>query len=103
MTETLAYGYSSESTNRELSNEYQGLDGFQKSLHSCALDGSSLSIGRVNLKNSPVNPSLQGMCSIILIIELECFVYIYAHVASLFVLRCKCRVRHRYLPVCPGK
>ena len=26
-----------------------GLDGFQKSLHPCALDESSLSIGRVNL------------------------------------------------------
>ena len=33
---------------RELSNEYQqGLDGFQKSLLLCALDESSLSIGRV--------------------------------------------------------
>ena len=39
MTETLANGYSSESTQRELSSEYQqlatrqGLDGFQKYLH----------------------------------------------------------------------
>ena len=49
MTETLAYGYSSESTQLELSNDYpQGLDGFQKSLHPCALDESSLSIGRFN-------------------------------------------------------
>ena len=50
MTETLAYGYSSERTQRELSNEYQtwqGYDGFQKSLRPCASDGSSLSIGRV--------------------------------------------------------
>ena len=51
MTETLAYGYSYESTQRELSNEYQQdrvSNGFQKSLHSCALDERSLSIGRVN-------------------------------------------------------
>ena len=49
MTETLANGYSSESTRRELSNEYwsQGLDGFQKSLSPCALDKSNLSIGRL--------------------------------------------------------
>ena len=35
MTETLAYGYSSESTQQVLSNEYQHdrvLDGFQKTL-----------------------------------------------------------------------
>ena len=51
MTETLTYGYSYESTQRELSNEYHHdrvLDVFQKSLHPCALDESSLSIGRVN-------------------------------------------------------
>ena len=30
---------------------WQGLDVFQKSLHSCALDESSLSIGRVNERN----------------------------------------------------
>ena len=51
MTETLAHGYLPESTLRELSNEYQhnrvSKDGFQKSLHPCALDESSLSIGRV--------------------------------------------------------
>ena len=51
MTETLAYGNSSASTQRELSNEYtctrQRLDYFQKSLHPCALDESSLGIGRV--------------------------------------------------------
>ena len=52
MTETLAYGYSSESSRRELSNEYQhkqGLGGFQTFLHHFASDESSLSIGRVNL------------------------------------------------------
>ena len=50
MTVTLAHGYSSESTERELSNQYhawQGLDGFPKSLCPCALEESSLSIGRV--------------------------------------------------------
>ena len=51
MTNTLANGYSFESTQREreLSKEYQhdGLDVFQKSLHSCAMDESNLSIGRV--------------------------------------------------------
>ena len=49
-TETLAHGYSSKISQRELSNEIptkQGLDGFQKSLHSCALDVSSFSIRRV--------------------------------------------------------
>ena len=49
-TETQAHWYSSRSTQRELSNKYQyemGLDGFQKSLHHCALDESSLSIVRV--------------------------------------------------------
>ena len=46
--ETLAYGYSSESTQWQLSNEYQqGMDGFQKhSPRPCPLDESSLSIGR---------------------------------------------------------
>ena len=54
MTETLAHGYSSKSTQRELSNEYQHdmvEKLFKKSLHPCALDESSLtkgSIGRVN-------------------------------------------------------
>ena len=50
MTETLAHGYSSESTQPELSNEYQHdrvKMVFQKSLHPCALGKSSLSIGRV--------------------------------------------------------
>ena len=41
-TETLAHRYSSESIQRELSNEYQGLNDFQKTLRSCALDESSL-------------------------------------------------------------
>ena len=50
MTETLANGYSSKSTQRELSDEYQQ-DAvkvfFQKSFHPCAFDESSLGIGRV--------------------------------------------------------
>ena len=56
MTETLAYGYSSESTQRELSCEYlharPGLDGYQKNLNPFALDVSSLSIGRVKIHGS---------------------------------------------------
>ena len=50
MIETLALGYSSESTQRELFNEYrheQGLDGFQTCLLSCALDESGLRMGRI--------------------------------------------------------
>ena len=46
-TKTLAYSYSYERTQCELSNEYQHdkvLDVFQKYLHPCALDKSSLSI-----------------------------------------------------------
>ena len=46
MTETLACGYSSESTQQELSNEYQ--HDTITSLRPYALDQSSLSIGRVN-------------------------------------------------------
>ena len=52
MTETLANGYSSESTQQEHSNEYQHDRVemvFKKSLRSCALDESRLSIGRVNM------------------------------------------------------
>ena len=55
MTETLAYGYPSESARRELSNEYQDDRVqilFQKSLPPCALDESSLSIGRVKVMAS---------------------------------------------------
>ena len=37
MTETLPYGFSSESTQRELSNEYQGVDGYQNYLGPCTL------------------------------------------------------------------
>ena len=51
MTETLAQGYTSESTQRELSNEYQHdrvKMVFKNLLCFCALDESSLSIGRVN-------------------------------------------------------
>ena len=58
---TLANGHSSESTQRELSNEYQHdrvLDGFQKSLRPCSLDKSSLSIGRVKLRDD--NPDYIG-------------------------------------------
>ena len=52
MTETLAYGCSSESTQLELSNEYQqALDNFQESLSPCALDESCLSIRRVKGSN----------------------------------------------------
>ena len=50
MIETLANGYSSESAQRELSDEYQ-YDRvqvvFKKYLLPCALDESCLSIGRV--------------------------------------------------------
>ena len=53
MIKTLAYGYSSESTQRVLSNEYQhdrvSKDGFQKSLRACDLDVSRLSNGRVKM------------------------------------------------------
>ena len=54
MTANQAYGYSSESTQRELSNKYQhdvqGLDGFQKI---CILVlESSLSIGRVKTQHN---------------------------------------------------
>ena len=61
MTETLANGYSSESTQRELSNEYQHdrfWMVFQKSLHLCALDESTLSIGRVNTDKPRVELAL---------------------------------------------
>ena len=45
MIETLAYRYSSESF--QWIPTWQGLDGFQKSLHPCALEKSRPSIGRV--------------------------------------------------------
>ena len=50
MTVTLAHEYSSESTQRELSNEYQhGMVSMilKNRLRPCALDESSLRIGRV--------------------------------------------------------
>ena len=53
MTETLANGYSYESTQRELSNEYQHDRAsmvFEKYLSPCPLDESSLSIRGVNTK-----------------------------------------------------
>ena len=52
MSESLAHGYSSESTQQELSNEYQHekVKWLSKnSLCPCALDESSLSIARVNI------------------------------------------------------
>ena len=57
MTETLANGYSSESTQWELSNEYHDdwvQMSFVKSLHPCALDESSLSIRRVKVCVRPL-------------------------------------------------
>ena len=66
MTETLAYGYSYESTQRELSNEYQDdrvLDGFQKYLHLCALDERSLSIGRVRVSGKHPHSDLASSVS----------------------------------------
>ena len=49
MTEILANGYSSKSSHRKISNEYQHdrVYNFQRYLSSRALDESSLSIGRV--------------------------------------------------------
>ena len=46
ITETLAHGYLSEITQRELSNKYNmtGLDAFQKSLRPCSFDKSSLKL-----------------------------------------------------------
>ena len=52
MNKTLVNRYSYESTQRELSNEYQndtGFDVYQKSLRSCALEESSFSIGKVKI------------------------------------------------------
>ena len=50
----------------------QGLDGFQKSLHSCALDESSLSIGRVkkSLRDSLAAEVI--LCNQDLIVHYEC-------------------------------
>ena len=65
MTETLAYGYSSKSSQRELFNDYQHDRVWmviKKSLHPCALDQSSLSIGRVNV-NLSKSSSLQFIIS----------------------------------------
>ena len=52
MTEYLVHGYSSESTQRELSNEYQQdrVKIFQKYLHPCVLGQSNINIGRVKLQ-----------------------------------------------------
>ena len=54
MAETSKCGYSSESSQWEISNDYltwQGLEGSQKSLCPYALDKSSLSIGSINYVN----------------------------------------------------
>ena len=50
MSETLANGYSSKSSQKELSNEFlhDRVKMFFNFLRSCALDESSLGIGRVN-------------------------------------------------------
>ena len=66
MTETLAYGYSYENTQSySVNTNMTGLDGFQKSLHPCALDESSISIGRVNMilsvqSNSALDYNIPG-------------------------------------------
>ena len=62
MTETMANGYLSGTTQWELSNEYQydGLDGFQTFLGSRALDECYLSIGRVKC------PEIQWCISMLL-------------------------------------
>ena len=55
MIETLAHGYSSESTQQVLFNEYQHdrfWMSFQKSMYPCPLEESSLGIGRVNERMS---------------------------------------------------
>ena len=51
MIETLAHGYLSDSTQREISNGYThaGLDGFQNYFHPGLLGESSLSTGKVNM------------------------------------------------------
>ena len=63
MTETMAHGYSFESTQQKLSNEYKHdrvWMFFLKSLRSCVLDESSLSIGRVK----PSVPGVSYLCCI---------------------------------------
>ena len=47
-TETMAYGYSSENTQQELSNEYQHEMFFKNHCALVSLEESSLSIGKVN-------------------------------------------------------
>ena len=71
MIETLAYGYSSDITRRELSNEYQHymvqLFFFQRYLCHCALDKSSPRIERVNLtfvSNAPSYTSKEELNTI---------------------------------------
>ena len=55
MTETLAHGYSSESTRQTLFNEYQHDRVQMVFKHFCYLDESRLSIGRVKQLNKSVH------------------------------------------------
>ena len=57
MIETLLNGYSSECSAIAFQwiLTWQGLDGYQEYLHPCALDESSLSIGRVNWELTPIS------------------------------------------------
>ena len=68
MTEILAHGYSSDSTQQEISYEYPHdliMMTFINLWHSCALDKSNLSIRRVN-------NSSEIFSNIILIIHIHC-------------------------------
>ena len=60
MSETLAHGYLSESTQRKLSNEYRQ-DGFQKPLSLCTLDKISLNVGRVGFNFNTQLPLLHKL------------------------------------------
>ena len=69
MTETLAHGYSYESTQQDLSNENQHdrvYMLFKKALHRCVLDESSLCIVRVNSVESlrVAKPALLDRCAL---------------------------------------
>ena len=50
---------------------WQGLDGLQKSLHLCALDESSLTIGRVNHCTCSWSTFLSQCCDQLLMIVAE--------------------------------
>ena len=65
MSETLTYGYTSESTQREPSDEYQHdrfLEDFQESLLSCAFNENCISIGRVMNIRCHNNDLCKGVC-----------------------------------------